>query len=212
MKYLIFSDSHLAKNFDPKKFSVLKKAIESSDRVIINGDFWEGFTTSFDELTKSKWAETLFPLLKKKQAIYLYGNHDKKIYSDKRTSLFSVEQRDEYVLKSGKNTFFIQHGDKYVILPDVQNWLCFILENTEDVLVKLFRKPFIKLAFGWMNTKIKIKVSSKLKKNEFLIVGHTHCAEIDLENHFINSGFIKHGLAQYLTIENGAITPHEESY
>ena len=93
MKYLVFSDTHLTPKFDHRKFSVLKEAIDQADRAVICGDFWEGFGNSFDDFVSSKWSETLFPLLKKKKTVYLYGNHDKKEYANDRVSLFSVKQQ-----------------------------------------------------------------------------------------------------------------------
>src|SRR3990167_5228492 len=87
MKVLVFSDSHLDHNFEPKKLSYLKKLVRSVDQVIINGDFWEGYSITFDQFLSSKWNE-LFPLLKAKKAVYIFGNHDKKVLADKRMRLF----------------------------------------------------------------------------------------------------------------------------
>ena len=64
MKILVFSDTHLSSTFEEKKFNLLKEIISRADRVIINGDFWEGYLISFKEFLDSRWKE-LFPLLKK---------------------------------------------------------------------------------------------------------------------------------------------------
>ncbi|KUK82735.1 MAG: Metallo-dependent phosphatase, partial [Microgenomates bacterium 39_6] len=87
MKTLIFSDTHLTDRLDPKKMAFLKKIINKADQVIINGDFWDGAFISFDQFLSSPWQE-LFSLLKKKQTIYIYGNHDKKERCGKGVSLF----------------------------------------------------------------------------------------------------------------------------
>ena len=99
MRYLIFSDTHLTPKYEPKKFAVLKNAIEQADRVIINGDFWEGFVCTFNEFVESPWSKELFPLLKKKKAVYLFGNHDRESLANERASLFSDKQMKKYSFK-----------------------------------------------------------------------------------------------------------------
>jgi len=212
MKYLIFSDTHLTPQFDSRKFTVLKEAIEQADRVIINGDFWEGYNKQFDAFADSYWSKTLFPLLKKKKTIYLFGNHDAKEFVNLRVSLFSDEQKKNHVLKSGKNIFYITHGDEIYPLPDFPAWVVSVLNFLEDSMFKLFGNRFIKLAYSRMNKAIKKKIRGKYKDNEFLVMGHTHCEEIDLPNNFINDGCIKHGFAQYIFIEDGVVTAVEKKY
>ena len=97
MNILVFSDTHLYLPFDGKKFNFLKKIISDSDQVIINGDFFDDYMISFDEFIKSPWNQ-LFPLLKKKKAIYIFGNHDQEKFSDKRTEQFSDSQKIRYKL------------------------------------------------------------------------------------------------------------------
>ena len=98
MNILVFSDTHLYLPFDGKKFNFLKKIISDSDQVIINGDFFDDYMISFDEFIKSPWNQ-LFPLLKKKKAIYIFGNHDQEKFSDKRLNLFSDVQVTSYKLQ-----------------------------------------------------------------------------------------------------------------
>lgn len=212
MKYLIFSDTHLLNSFDKRKFDVLKDAIQGADQVIINGDFWEGFRISFDEFVTSPWSTTLFPLLKKKHTIYLFGNHDKKQYINKSVSLFSDEQKSNYIFKSGDKVFHVEHGNRFIKLPDLKGWQNAVLEIIEDALYKLLGKTFLKLAYGHFNSSIKRKIKETLKKNEYLITGHTHLAEVDQANRYINEGFTKHGLAQYVYIEDGIVTAVEKKY
>ncbi|OGK45500.1 hypothetical protein A3B40_00595 [Candidatus Roizmanbacteria bacterium RIFCSPLOWO2_01_FULL_37_16] len=49
-------------------------------------------------------------------------------------------------------------------------------------------------------------------KNEILVCGHSHWAEIDLKSQFINTGFIENGVAKYLLIDDEKIIPKEEWY
>ena len=51
-----------------------------------------------------------------------------------------------------------------------------------------------------------------MKENEILIVGHTHAAEFNLKERFVNTGMVKWGIGQYMIIEDGRMTPHEEWY
>ena len=59
---------------------------------------------------------------------------------------------------------------------------------------------------------IKKQLMKELKKNEFYVCGHTHSAEIDTKNRFINTGVIKDGLAQYIHISEQGFTPNNTIY
>src|SRR5690606_17718607 len=100
MQTIIFSDTHLSSRVYRKKLRYLQAVIETADRVVILGDFWDGFLTDFDRFLRSGW-RVLFPMLLERQAIYLYGNHDRSQWSDERVSLFSVEQGLSHTLSIG---------------------------------------------------------------------------------------------------------------
>ena len=212
MKYLIFSDTHLTPKYEPKKFTALKEAIELSDRVIINGDFWEGMSYKFDDFITSEWSKELFPLLKKKQAVYLYGNHDSEDLSDNRCELFSVKQLKQFVFKSGASTYRVEHGDLILHFPTFPPLVRNILEIIEHAIFCIFGKNFVQSAYKRSNNKLKKKMVGRLRSGEFLITGHTHSAEIDSENRYINTGFNNFGLSQYLYIEDGKVTAVEKRY
>ncbi|MBI3955332.1 metallophosphoesterase, partial [Candidatus Gottesmanbacteria bacterium] len=76
MHTIIISDLHLTRRFEKRKFNFLKKIIERSDQVVINGDLWDYYFSSFSQFVRSPWRQ-LFPLLKEKKTVYLYGNHDR---------------------------------------------------------------------------------------------------------------------------------------
>lgn len=212
MKYLIFSDTHLTPKYEPKKFATLKEAIEQSDRVIINGDFWEGMSYKFEDFVSSEWSKELFPLLKKKQAVYLYGNHDSDNLSDEGTGLFSVKQLKQFNFKSGPNTYYVEHGDLILHFPSFPPLVRNCLEIIEHAIFSIFGKNFVHSAYKRSNNRMKEKIEGRFKSKEFLITGHTHCLEIDLESHYINSGFNNFGLSQYLFIEDGKVTAVEKRY
>ncbi|OGK18563.1 hypothetical protein A3G67_01820 [Candidatus Roizmanbacteria bacterium RIFCSPLOWO2_12_FULL_40_12] len=218
MKVLVFSDSHLDHNFEPKKLSYLKKLVRSVDQVIINGDFWEGYSITFDQFLSSKWNE-LFPLLKAKKAVYIFGNHDKKVLADKRMSQFCAQSQLQYKLKTPRYTYVFEHGNRlapYIddiwnlrTLPPVTNNLLGELEGTA---VRIFGAKALTYLYGRFNKKIKGLLKHELKKNEVFVCGHTHVAEVDLKNQFINDGLIRHGLAHHLIIEDGVPTLYRDRY
>lgn len=223
MKILIFSDTHLTDEFKPKKFNFLKSIIENSDKVIIAGDFWEGKLITFDQFVNSEWSK-LFPILKIKNCVYVFGNHDKRSYSDIRVNLFSDRQEEVYEFTEGKNTYRIKHGDtkkiKYSVIKTIADvtfmserfFTKHMHEDLEHLLVKLFGKRILQVLFKKYNNVIKKQEKSKLTDDQIFICGHTHAAEIDLKNNFINTGIIRHGLGQYITINENVIKLHEERY
>jgi len=216
MKTLIFSDCHLGEKFDEEKYRFLKKIIESVDRVIINGDFWEGYEMTFDSFIESKW-NLLFPALLKKKAVYIYGNHDKKEFANKKLNLFSVKQTNRYKFASGEKTFYVEHGDRIAPLLDiyfhpVPRFILNRLNTIESLVTKNFGKKILYYFYWNQSFKIKKFVKKVYKKNEFFVFGHIPIQEVDLKNHYINSGFIKHGVGQYLIVDGSTINLYEEWY
>lgn len=211
MKLIIFSDTHLTDKFDKKKYRFLKSIIEKADQVIINGDFWDGYRTNFDDFVKSKWSN-LFPLLKKKRAIYLYGNHDDVKLSNGEVKKFSIKQDKSLTLTNGSKVFHVQHG--HAIKPPVyrvlrnmppNKMLAGLIHAVFKFGVKLMGERF----FAWFflpaileQQALKNWAKKTLSVNEYLICGHSHIAEIDEETGYINTGFIDHGHAQYVEINN----------
>lgn len=219
MKILVFSDTHLTADFSEKKYRFLSDIIHNADKVIINGDFWEGYLNTFDEFINSPW-KLLFPILKQKNTVYIYGNHDRANLSDHRASLFSDLQTERFTLKIGTNTYVFEHGDKIVPLgsndPDYYPNK-FLLRRTNEIerfIVRHLGSRFIKASYGRLNRTIKRHVEQNFTNNEIMFCGHTHYAEIDTPRRFVNSGIIKHGIGQYLWIQNGSgtIASKEEWY
>lgn len=219
MKLLVISDTHLSLPFDIEKYHLLKRIISKSDQVIINGDFWEGFLLTFDEFFNSKWSK-LFPLLKEKNTVYIFGNHDKKKYSDtEKIKEFSTIQTDRYVYKKDGKTYVFEHGDRFMPFekkeinikdPKVKKQLR-RSNKIEKTVVKLFGSSYQRL-FKIFNIILRKRARRELENNELFFCGHTHIHEINHKNKFYNTGMIKHGLAQYIYIENGEIISMNERY
>jgi predicted phosphodiesterase len=225
MNILIFSDTHLYLPFDQKKFDFLKKIISESDRVIINGDFFDEYMISFDDFVKSKWNE-LFPLLKSKKTVYIFGNHDQQKFSDKRLSLFSDLQVPYYNLPTTQYNLVFTHGHQFRKTADIsiKNYIEKIMplvtlvmkiaHHFRQMMANIFGRKFLEYRFAYRNVATKTKAIKTLKKNEFIIIGHNHWGEIDEKNHFACDGSILYGFAQYLIIDSisGKIILHEEWY
>jgi predicted phosphodiesterase len=216
MKIVVFSDTHLEKEFNIKKFNFLKRIIEKADRVIINGDFWEGYTNTFKEFIDSPWNK-LFPILKKKKTVCVFGNHDRKKYSDKNVSLFCDKAVNKYSLIINKKAYDFEHGSQWADFVDrffggeTPSWFVKIYNKVVNIFVMIFRKRFL-LLYKIVNDKAKKKALNKSNKNSFLVYGHTHYGEVDLKNNIANTGLIKYGFGQYLLMENSKISLHEEWY
>ncbi len=218
MNILVFSDTHLGSLFEEKKFNFLSALIDQVDRVIINGDFWEGYGTSFDRFVNSPWKQ-LFPKLKAKQAIYIFGNHDRQILSDKRTALFSKIQTDRFALKPNGTRFIFEHGHRLCPIMDEPSppskrlvVATYLTGKAEEIMTITNNKAIKRFLLGKYNNIIKRKLKKELSDNEVLICGHTHLSEFNIKERFVNTGIVRHGLAQYLLIQNGHLYPKEEWY
>lgn len=216
MKTLIVSDVHLYHVFDEKKFLFLKELFSSADRIILNGDFWDAYRTTFDAFVSSPWKE-LFPILRRKNTVYIYGNHDRKPYSDKRVSLFSATQKDNYLLAVGKQVYHIEHGHLlqkpidhlYPIPKKTLYYVANILQRLEHILIRMGNPhlPILKKENEKMKEKLRMK-----KFPYWYVCGHTHYAEIDNENKFANSGFIQFNKASYLIVDTSGISLKAAQY
>ena len=217
MKTLIVSDIHLTHIFDEKKFLFLENLFSSFEKIILNGDFWDGYSTTFDRFISSRW-NALFPLLKKKGAIYLYGNHDQKYFNDERMSLFSIEQKDSHILEIDSTIYHIEHG--HLLYPSMDMTLhiprkkLFKYMNTvfhyfehKFILLKSPHNFILKAANRTIKKKLRIK-----QFPHWYLCGHTHFAEFDLIHKFANSGFVQYGKATYLIADSSGLSLQTKSY
>ncbi len=203
MTTLILSDTHLTSRFNKRKFNFLEKIIKTADFVIINGDFWNSFTSTFDEFVNSKWNK-LFPLLKARNTIYIYGNHDREKECDHRIYEFCDNALDIYRFEIKDNVYIVTHGDTH-------NFYEKILETLPIKVMQFFYYFFDLLAFAnmYLGNVFYIKSAFDVKNslarkypNNFIIAAHSHVPEIDIKNKYINSGFIQNGFASYVLFNN----------
>lgn len=220
MYILVLSDTHLGLPFESAKYHRLKELISQSTQVVINGDFWEGYAMTFDSFLTSDW-RNLFPLLKERNAIYLYGNHDKKPLSDERVMQFCTQAQESYELTVAGKLFHFEHGNRLAPKYDDRHGLIrpnrfgfMFISWVGTCFVSLFGLRVMWKLYGTLNAKIKKQLPHELNhKIAWAVFGHTHCQEIDEGAHFANGGVCKYGYLQYLTIsKEGALQSHEERY
>lgn len=218
MRTLIFSDTHLAERFESDKFSFLYSAISRADKVIIAGDFWDVWHTSFDRFLRSEWSH-LFPLLKKKRTVYLWGNHDPASAMDERVEFFCDLMDREYVVRVQGKQWLVTHGDCFTssneqifhVSPGnefarsiLRGW-----ERAESFVARRFGKKGL-LVFD-RKYDVQVREGVRLTGVPY-ITGHTHVFRTDPSANHLCSGFIRHGLGQYIEIVNDSFRFHSQRY
>lgn len=210
MKTLIFSDTHLTNVFSLSQFDYLERIITHADRVIINGDFWDRSFVTFDQFINSRW-RSLFPLLKDRETIYIFGNHDQQAWCDQRVSEFSVRQCKETRLDVGSKRLVIMHGDIITLSPELhipwhpaRSLNALLGSRVEAMGIKVLGRHFQKVG-SLLNKSMKIFAQRYLGENEILVCGHSHLPEWNLDENFINSGINRHGYGQYVLVDGNNI-------
>lgn len=224
MKTLVLSDTHLTDEFDQMLCYYIADLVKSVDRVVINGDFWDGYVTTFDAFCKSEWKQ-LFPLLKEKHAIYIFGNHDKQEMTDDRVKLFSKEQTLKYDFTDGGKHFHIEHGN--LIVPEIDDRHPKLILPLAPRAPYLFRflsgRTLLNKVINWLfidprQKKLDRKMVRYVKKNlastfDTVIFGHSHVFHTKcVGDIFWNSGYIEYTTFFHLIITNGMVAPFSTQF
>jgi predicted phosphodiesterase len=211
METLVISDTHLGK-YDEKKDKFLKDLIKEYDRIIINGDFWDNWGGySFLEFVNLKQYKELFELLKSKETVYIYGNHDHEAEKEKHlANMFSDIQCKEYNIEIGQYRYHFEHGHRFFYDNPKAKFVNFYLIIDKHPILRRMANRFTNFSYRNFPNRLK-KTKVAKKKNQYIksvkpndvvyVVGHTHIPEIDTENMFINTGCIMEGLTTYLEID-----------
>ena len=209
MKTLVISDTHLGK-YDKEKDQFLKRLIEKYDRIIINGDFWDNWGTSFYNFVNSEYRE-LLDLLKSKETVYIYGNHDYRAEKNKLLGeIFSDIQGIQYKLIIGGKKFHFEHGHRFFYKqknPLFINYyyiidkIPFLGPLVYKVINMLYRISPNRIKKNNIGKKRNDFIKSKKKLDEWYVVSHTHIPEIDLDNKFVNTGCIVEDFFSYVDID-----------
>jgi predicted phosphodiesterase len=223
---LILSDTHFGEDFFEHRFLAIKELFLSYDRVILNGDFLDDFW-EYKKTIQSSWSE-LFDILKTKEIIYLFGNHDiDSAELRAATSDFITMYADEYRLKVADRELVIMHGHSiyprlggilyeeqltifkkflqksFKIMEQVLYPLILIARlfiERHKKLVKLQRPIIIK-----QNNQMKQYAQDNLEPHQILVCGHSHLAEDSRDKQFINTGANCYDRLEYLSIRNEKI-------
>lgn len=220
MKTLIFSDTHLSDEFDEAHFNALVSAISNADHVIINGDFWDVYLTTFEDFLNSPWQQ-LFALLKERNAVYLFGNHDKPEFSDERTSLFSEKQEFKHEIAIGEKQALVLHG--HLVVPEVDDLFPRFANKFGKHYGKLHKIKERESTLGKISRKFDSKYRKRLHRklvafandlttHDYLISGHSHFRSVDDSKRYINPGDFRNGWARYVIIEGNNFEVVEEQY
>jgi predicted phosphodiesterase len=225
-KTIVISDTHITGLFNKNRYEYLENLISRCDRLILNGDLWSYYTMTFDEFLKSKWGG-LFPLMKSKKCIYLYGNHDRKEWCDDRIFQFCDEAHNEYHFKEGGVDLLITHG--HLIANDSITNETFIkydrifnkfnkLNQSYRVYIILQRSLLFLMGeskYAQLYKKLNnphLEYAKKLPEGTILVAAHTHSPAFLPEKKYINVGFINFGLSFFLHIDNGKLSLESERY
>lgn len=221
MKTIVISDLHLTAQFHEDKFHFLQNLISSADRVIINGDLYSDFAVTFDAFCRSEWQQ-LFPLLKTKKTIYIYGNHDEKIIADERVTQFCDKDVEQYTLKTKQKTLHIEHGHHLlskrwkqppvVVRATRKAQLGKVLDSPSVHLVNKYGERSYSIIGAMWQKKLKKYAHDQEPDVDYLVVGHTHIPEYSDTDRFINDGFIDYHFASWLEVTDHQIKLHKDRY
>lgn len=203
MEFLILSDIHFRKKFEEKKMNFLINLIKEYENIIINGDLYEAVYIKPKAILNGRY-KPLWELLKQKNTVYIYGNHDPQHKSEKVAKYISKKQYDYLKIKLGDNCYHIEHGHKlgfklgnfpnFIYIP--LDYISYEIQHYFDFLTRYLGSKWNKIILNHR------RINNIIKNNEILICGHTHVKTIDLNNRFINGGYIKYGRGSYVVISD----------
>lgn len=210
-KTIILSDVHLGSKASRTK-DVLKFLDENTcQKLILNGDIidmWSLKRGGNWKDTHSKFIKKILKIAKKKEVIYLIGNHDDFLHKFAPLHLKNIKLLKEYILTDSNNKkLYIFHGDVLDIFITKIKWLAVIGSIGYDIALWLNRmynwyREKRNLPYYSISKEIKNKIKSavnfvndfednainlaKLKNCDIAVCGHIH--QPDLKENYMNSG------------------------
>lgn len=209
MRTVVFSDTHFTNRFNQVQCDYIVKLVESVDKVIINGDFWDGYLTSFDAFLEA-W-QPLLAALAQKDTIYILGNHDSTNFTDERARQFAQVVDDEYALVIGKRTYHVTHGHHHSREFDVKHPRLTKFFGWMYPLYPVARSAPI--VGGWLNNldnQVKKQLELELlgfarahyTPNHWQVFGHSHLPLELPSAGYLNPGSFTLTTARYIVIED----------
>ena len=210
-KTIILSDIHLGSKASRTK-DVLKFLDENTcQRLILNGDIIDMWSLKRGGKWKeshSKFIDKILKIAKKKEVIYLIGNHDDFLHKFAPLHLPNIKLLKEYILTDSNNKkLYIFHGHVLDIFITKIKWLALIGSIGYDIALWLNRiynwyREKRNLPYYSISKQIKNKIKSavnfindfednainlaKLKNCDIAVCGHIH--QPDLKENYMNSG------------------------
>ena len=205
-KLLVFSDTHLTPLPDQRKLDFLLRIINDADQVVINGDFWDVCLTDFSSFVNASFWQPLFRLLKEKEAIYLYGNHDPEAAQGKAHP-FSSTQQSSFELNQSGQDFHIEHGNRLApeldeLHPWLPTWARALGTHLDNFLTQMLGTVYLRRS-ATLNEQMKAWQRENLPPETYLVCRHSHFGELSRQPRYANSGSVRGSRASYLVIQNG---------
>lgn len=224
---IIFSDHHLGNNIHHKRLARFMSVCKKFDRIVLNGDFLDDFW-KFKETLASDW-KPFFELLKHKEVIYLFGNHDRDSQDLRAATSEIIDYyADTYYLPVGDHELVIRHGHRIYPRPDdifykekntqsgkvsqktirkiwrfiypIMLAIRYFIERFPKTLARL-QRPIVKP----QNERMKKYAQDHLESHQILVCGHSHYAEFSPDQQFINCGANSYGRVEYLSVINDTL-------
>lgn len=225
METLVISDTHLFE-FDQAKFDFLNSLFSRYQKIIINGDFWDGWYFEWEDFLKSEW-KGLLPTLNRRDVTYIIGNHD-LMKSQSAVGVFCTQQMDSYKMRIGDITYHFEHGHKlsekvihnrlfkkYASFVEAQHRpLLLAMHKLERLVGKIYPQSLFNTSVGYKRNQLvkQFYKASPVYNVDFYIIGDTHAQELDIEAGFANSGSVAYGHAHFLVIKEDGISLRYERY
>jgi len=220
LRTLLISDVHIGFKFSRAKDAVTVLEKEKFDRLILVGDifdiqnmmhraYWDEHHTAF--------LKKILKIAKKKEVIYVIGNHDYPLYylQEYTKKIANVRLCREYTYTSNDKKILCVHGDQFdsvsrkiQVLGDFFYSVLLHLNSFVAKLQMLFGFKYRSFS-KWCKDKVKNTISKAfsiedklraIQEIDVVVYGHTHMPYVS--DDLVNTGtFVE--IATYVIEENG---------
>jgi len=181
---LCISDIHLGSPICQAELTL--KLLEETEynKLIICGDVLDSY--NIHRLCKKQWKvlSALRKISKKKECIFIKGNHDKGL--DMISALLGFDFKEEHIEVIGGRKFYFVHGDRWDYIIQLRPFLTEIAGGIYYILQKIDKKQKLtrklkKMIKTWRSSAEKVmeRVAYHAQglKCDVAVFGHTHMPE-----------------------------------
>ena len=221
MKTLLVSDLHIGFKYSRVQDLLYVLENEQYDRLILVGDiidiqqmmkrpYWDEHHTSV--------LKKILKLAKKKEVIYVIGNHDYPLLHVNDEKIRGIRFMREYIYESGEKRILCIHGDqmdklskRIALLGDVLYYTGLKCNKYINIVRRRFGLPYWSLS-KWGKDKTKNLIHQTFNMdNEIQAYKEEYCADVLVYGHthmpYVKDGVVNTGtfveIATYVTEENG---------